>query len=127
MAYHRIIQDYQKGGLKLVDLETKATVLKAKWPLYFANRHKQWFYGELGLDHRIWQYNIEEKDVKLMCHKLSPSNCFAHIWAAWSKINFELPQNDVPMRTRSENENELNENKVQFGGITDFYRKFRSS
>ena len=35
IAYNKIIQDYENGGLKLIDLETKEIALKARWPLHW--------------------------------------------------------------------------------------------
>ena len=63
MAYDRLIQDYQHGGLKFMDLECKAVALKAKWPMYFRGRDEKWFYRKT-LDHRIWQNNTNSKDVE---------------------------------------------------------------
>ena len=70
IRYEKLIQNYNKGGLKLIDLEAKAYALRAKWPLYFKDRQENWLYGVLKLDHRIWQFNIEVKDVARICESL---------------------------------------------------------
>ena len=94
IRYEKIIQNYNKGGLKLVDLESKYYALNAKWPLYFQEREEKWLYG--NFDHRIWQSNTEHKDVQKICNdlKLSKSNAFRNIWEAWSKIFFEIPEEE---------------------------------
>ena len=50
ISYAKIIQNYENGGLKFIDLPSKIVALKAKWPLYFANRDEPWLYRG-SLDH----------------------------------------------------------------------------
>ena len=90
VRYSKIIQNYHNGGLKLVDLEAKMLSLKAKWPLYFANREEKWFYPN-SLDHQIWQSNTNESDAKSLSQKYKATTIFQDIWCAWTKIFFEYP------------------------------------
>ena len=65
IKYEKLIQNYQEGGLKLVDLKTKELALKARWPIIFRNSDKKYIYGFLPVsDHRIWLSNIEEKHIR---------------------------------------------------------------
>ena len=93
VSYQKIIQNYDRGGLKLVDLESKEIALKAKWPIYFGKRKEKWLYGPITGDHRLWEYNINSKDIEEMSKilQLSPNNMLVQIWKAWSKINYRVP------------------------------------
>ena len=92
ISYNKIIQDYDKGGLKLMDLQTKELALKARWPLILGDREAPWLYGWFPLkDHRIWQANMEEKHVKLLMRDTT-ARTFESIWCAWSRVNFVYPE-----------------------------------
>ena len=91
IRYEKLIQDYDNGGLKLIDTEAKMIALKAKWPLYFADRYEDWLYGIMGLDYRIWSLNINTQDIKRICQKLTDLHPLKQIWLAWSQVFYEYP------------------------------------
>ena len=95
IRYDKIIQDYSDHGLKLVDIKAREIALKAKWPIYFADRHEPFLYWSAPVkDHRIWQANIEKKHIKILSNQSNRCNTvFTDIWSAWSEIHFEIPQN----------------------------------
>ena len=94
ISYQKIVQSYTSGGLQLVDLQARDTAIKSKWPIYFADRELGWFYGVLNLDHHIWQFNTEPKDVNRLCQKVSLYNPFKSIWVAWAKNFFSIPERE---------------------------------
>ena len=52
IAYSKLIQDYSRLGLKLVDLESKNVALKAMWPVRWKNRDPKqinWFFHDLPI------------------------------------------------------------------------------
>ena len=92
LRYEKLIQNYDKGGLKLVDLKTKNTALKARWPVKFQESQIPCVYGFFPIsDHRIWLCNIEEKHIKRL--KLD-SVLMQDIWLAWLKIYFHIPETE---------------------------------
>ena len=91
MAYEKLIQDYSKMGLRLVDLEYKDLALKASWPARWNHRENEltWVYNALPVkDVRIWECNIESKDVETFRKDCTLSSVLA-IWKAWSKYHFK--------------------------------------
>ena len=93
VAYSKLIQGYDHGGLKLVDLRNKEIALKCKWPLYFEDKKEDWFYGIANVDCRIWQYNTSKQDVLNYIKKkgINTENMFVQIWLAWTQVFFEIP------------------------------------
>ena len=88
IAYYRLIQSYEKGGLKLVDLQIKEAALKCA----VVKKQKTWtfFHGFSTIlpitIPRIWDCNIECRDIKLTdTQKYSIS---FSILCAWAKYNF---------------------------------------
>ena len=65
IVYNKLVQGYDRMGLKLVDLQTKNTALKAAWPSRWSDRiDTKWFYTHLPIkDSRVWEVNLVEKDV----------------------------------------------------------------
>ena len=89
IAYEKLIQNYGKMGLKLTDLPSKDTSLKAAWPIRWANKDTtelSWFFEHLPIkDQRIWECNIKIDDVKKLARNTGNCNSVAYsIWAAWS-------------------------------------------
>ena len=59
IRYNKIIQDWQYGGLKLIDIENKDHALKAAWLARWVKQNtlddKQWLYANLPIkDQRLW-------------------------------------------------------------------------
>ena len=78
IAYCKLVQDYSKLGLKLLDLETQDTALKASWPVRLKERNVKeimWLYSMLPIkDRRIWECNLNPEDQKKTCFKTPPFN-----------------------------------------------------
>ena len=89
IAYNRLVQDYDKVGLRLQDLQTKDTALKAAWPLRLRKTGDActWFYHNLPIkDARIWHCNTSPKHVRIDETSFSVTR---HIWKAWAQYNFK--------------------------------------
>ena len=100
ISYSKLIQDYEKLGLKLVDLELKNIALKAAWPVRWRERKDSelnWLFQHLPIkDKRMWYCNLSDKDIQKLPHynTLSTANS---ILEAWAKVNFQaIPEsNDI--------------------------------
>ena len=96
IKYSKIIQDYSKGGLKLVDLETKNSALKCKWVKHLQDNPQcnEWFFMNKRVkDNRIWQCNLNEDDAI----KMKGKGCDfpGEVLRAWAKFNFETPTEPI--------------------------------
>ena len=93
IAYRKLIQDYNRLGLKLIDLKTKELSLKAAWPVKWADRDEtkiKWIYQGLPIqDRRIWECNMSAKDTQPWV-KNSPLSTMHSIWSAWNQLNSHL-------------------------------------
>ena len=92
IAYDKLIQDYSKLGLKLIDLEKKDAALKAAWPIHWKNAEDplDWFYANLPIpEPRIWECNISPEDVKKIAKNKETQSVPWSIWLAWSKYNYK--------------------------------------
>ena len=93
IRYDQMIQNYEQGGLKLVDLKIKQVALKAKWPVYFGEREVKWFYTGFPVENNLlWECNIESKDVEIWSKKKQISTYKVDIWKSWCEILFEIPE-----------------------------------
>ena len=67
IKYEKLVQGYDRLGLKLVDLELKDIAMKASWPCRWADRNEEelkWFFEFLPIkDKGIWECNTASKDV----------------------------------------------------------------
>lgn len=94
VRYSKLIQNYQAGGLKLCDLETKYYSLKAIWvkKALLANPNSFWYHlvhDSLPIkDSLIWQCNINPKDIQKYWH----TGLWQDVWYAWAKYNFHEPK-----------------------------------
>ena len=92
IAYNKLIQGHWKLGLKLIDLKTKDTALKAAWPIRWNDRDAtevQYILNTLPItDKTIWDCNISPQHVKEFFpgDTLSP---IPHVWLAWAKLSFK--------------------------------------
>ena len=91
IAYNKLCQSYEQGGLKLIDLELKNYAMKAKWMQ--VDKLQDSLLSEvlskiipLKKEHRQ-TCNINVKDVKKMSH----DSIFTDILVAWPKVNFCNP------------------------------------
>ena len=101
IAYDKLIQNYTKMGLKLIDLEVKDIAVKAMWPVRWKERdHVQmkWLYHHLPLkDNRIWYCNLDPKDISQLegySHKL-PSYNIIKAWAQYSYVGVVENQEEI--------------------------------
>ena len=100
IRYTKLVQEYDKGGLKLVDLEEKDLAMKRKWVENLRNREVPWFYEFLPIkDERIWQTNTSSNDVKKYM-KNTRNDFPAQVWFAWSKYNFMTPLTESEMASQ---------------------------
>ena len=93
IKYEKAIQDYHRGGVKLVDLKSKDRAMKASWVgrALATNREDFPLYYWLPIDnHIIWQCNTLEGDFKANDTELSLP---LQAWKVWSSINAHTPQN----------------------------------
>ena len=101
IRYNRLIQGYQEGGLKLVDLKAREITLKAKWPLYFKDRDLPWLYFDAPIkDHHIWEANTQAKHVQQIAKQEKSTSIFYQLWLAWSEINFKTPTMIAQVQTQ---------------------------
>ena len=90
IRYDKLIQDYNKLGLRLVDLKIKDKALKAAWPVRWANRedeHIKWFFTQLPIkDRRIWDCNTLREDAVKLVSRDSLSVA-GDVWLSWCEYN----------------------------------------
>ena len=91
IRYERLVQPYEKMGLKLVDLECKDLALKAAWIKRWSNKNRlnniPWLYINLPVkDSRIWECNLKGNDVDKLCPY--PLDMGAQILKAWTKWHY---------------------------------------
>ena len=91
IAYNKLVQNYTRMGLKLVDLEIKNTVLKAAWPVRWREKENnlKWLFEHLPIkDSRIWECNISEKDISKIFEPHSTTSPIYSIWRAWARATY---------------------------------------
>ena len=107
IAYTKLIQDYDRLGLKLVDLRIKDLALKAAWPARWTNRPQEeldWFFQKLPVrDGRIWECNLDPKDIDRE-YKLEggeTSDVAVSILRAWCQMHYNpvFEENDEILTT----------------------------
>ena len=92
ISYNKLVQGYDKLGLKLCDLSTKDQALKAAWPVRWMDRETEdlgWldYKSAIPLNH-IWEANLSPRHVKKLFnfHGCDPLPC---IVAAWNRFSFK--------------------------------------
>ena len=91
IRYVKLIQPYERGGLKLVDLEAKNHALKATWIFRWLGKNRlneiNWLYLNTPIkDQRIWKCNIKEKDLDE--YFVDSKDVTISILKSWSKFQF---------------------------------------
>ena len=93
LGYERLTQDYDKIGLKLVDLRTKEIALKSAWiaKYYEQVTDTEWFYDKLLIkSSKVWFCNLSPKEFSSKEGRSSDKLNVAHSFLlAWCKFNFE--------------------------------------
>ena len=89
IKYNKLVQDYEKGGLKLVDIETKNHSLQAAWITKWHKVDKldklDWLYVNLPVkDSRIWECNLSERDIRNYLKPESSLDMGIQILYSWS-------------------------------------------
>ena len=91
IAYKKLINSYENGGLKLLDLEYKDISMKVKWAqidrLKTNSINKMFDLAIPMKKEERWLCNMSSKDIK----KLGLDNIYGDILTAWSRINFIIP------------------------------------
>ena len=94
IAYAKLIQDYNKLGLKLVDPEIKDKAIKIAWVHRWGNeKTKPWMVANLlvGMD-KIWETNLSSAFFKNTLLENSLST-IQSIWHHWNEYTFiETPE-----------------------------------
>ena len=88
-----IIQDYSKGGLKMIEIESYINSLKTKWIKRILDKENTGQWKELYIKdlekiggESIFKANLKHTDVKQLDIK---SKFLSEIIEAWAKINFQ--------------------------------------
>ena len=96
ISHERMVQKYEKFGLKLIDIEQKAIAIKATWPVRWLKRETtelRWFYQYLPIkDERIWYCNTSPNHIRWLINRQDTSQISYDIWWAWSNINYKSEQ-----------------------------------
>ena len=87
IRYNKLIQNYNKNGLKLVDIEAKNHVTKAMWPIRWQLKHRlnkiHWLYMNMPIkDERLWLCRLDVNDINKYI-KNSVDMC-SQILKSWS-------------------------------------------
>ena len=88
-----IIQDYSKGGLKMIEIESYINSLKTKWIQRILDKENTGQWKELYIEslnkiggEAIFKANLKHTDVKQLNLK---SNFLSEIFEAWAKIYYQ--------------------------------------
>ena len=90
IKYNKLVQNYDKMGLKLVDLRAKEYAIKAALVIKNAEKGEEisWLYHTLPIkDKRIWECNLDPEDVNRMTH--GHLDISWSMLVAWSKFNYD--------------------------------------
>ena len=97
VKYDKVIQEYEVGGLKFVDLKTRNEALKMSWVERLnvkvtENEDTSFIYLPLPIkDALIWKCNTSNTDVKKIVQK---NNLLSlQTWELWSKFHYHTPTN----------------------------------
>ena len=89
IQHNRVVQQYEEGGLKLVDLTAKDKAMKAVAVLrsMVSPGTSPLFHGLPIKNDMIWKCNIAPEDLKT-----HPLNSYAYqAWKVWASVNFIIP------------------------------------
>ena len=92
IKYNKLVQKYEDGGLKLIDLRSKDIALKAAWvPRWKAKKSQadlNWIYINLPIkDERIWLCNISQRDLTNLV-KVGKLDMGYQVLKAWNRLNY---------------------------------------
>ena len=91
IKYQCLIQNYNKSGLKLIDIESKNHALKAAWIYRWKQKERlakiPWLYINLPIQNEnIWKTNLNQRDIKNYIRV--GIDMGIEIWKSWSVCNF---------------------------------------
>ena len=114
-----IVQNYEKGGLKMIDIDLFINSIKASWVKRITNNNStgDWKHIYLSLLERvggnfIFECNIDTKDLKNTL-KIK-SNFLLDIIQSWSKINYNNNVQNINNEVLWNNSYIINNNKTIF-------------
>ena len=89
VKFEKLIQKIERGGLKLVDIESKERALKSKWIQNIKGKKNAWFYMFLPIkDQRMWSLNLNQEDINKFGIRDKMSK---DILKAWYSHTFQIP------------------------------------
>ena len=98
----KVTQNYEIGGLKLVDLKSRDLALKISWVSKLTNREESstspLYYLLPIKDKVLWNCNIAAKDVRKLKIKSSLPYQF---WEQWADFNHYTPCNVEEVMTQT--------------------------
>ena len=98
IQHNILINNYDEGGIKLIDLNAKEKAIKISWIKRLLTKESNWTNIAIRkfkiIGNKIWNANLNEKDADNLIDK----NCVS-IWPdvlkAWSTYNFHEPETGV--------------------------------
>ena len=89
VKYTKVVQSYEIGGLKLIDLQAKDASLKAAWVtkamLVNSPEHSPLYHNLPIKDKSIWECNISPSEVKALATKYGHNCSYSFsIWKEWA-------------------------------------------
>ena len=94
VRYDKLIQDRNDGGLRLTDLKTKDTSLKAAWLSRWARQNRLnsaelgWIYSNLPVrDARLWECNLSECDIRNL-YPTATGDMGVQVLLAWAQVTY---------------------------------------
>ena len=90
IRYLKLIQNYDKMGLKLIDLKEKDYALKASWITRWKKQGgiPDWIYVNLPVKSElIWSCNLSQKDIEM--HFCRGIDMGAQLLRAWGRITYQ--------------------------------------
>ena len=123
-----IIQDYNKGGLKMIEIDSYINALKTKWIKRILDENNKGLWKEIYLKEvnklggtTIFKTNLACKDVQKLNIK---SEFMLQIIQAWAKINYseiDIANEHISKQILWNNSNIKNNRKLLF--FNDWYEK----
>ena len=95
IAYDTLIKEYQAGGLKLVDFNSKDVAMKISWvkkSFTTTNVWKDIMQELLSIPiPELFKCNLKNKDIT-QCFRISENWTMMSILREWSKLNYKIPK-----------------------------------
>ena len=100
IAYDKLIQPINKGGLRLANLETKEKALKVSWVKKAQNNeNKLWkrIASEVVKEDIVdfWESNLHKRDTNMLKYKGQVISVLQSIANAWATLSYHMPQTKI--------------------------------